>query len=111
MSEETPVRQEFPFIRPRLSIWYAVPAIGTLRYLRDLNRIKGISWRDMLKQPFLESNLKDWLTLGVSTWPAAENPRESIESTKTAFQNTAILGYQMITTLTIAIEALKLIQS
>lgn len=109
------VRQEFPFIRPRLNrlyaICYAIPAVGAIVYLRDLNRIKGISTIETLRHMFSEFDIKEWLTLGVSTWPAPESLKESQESAKTALQNGLMVAYHYITVLTITLEAAKTIQS
>lgn len=51
--------------------------------------------------------LADWLTIGASTWESPENPKESIESMKTAIQNSAFVGYHMVVTTLGAIEILN----
>lgn len=109
------VRQEFPFVRPPLTIktlmLYAIPAIGAGVYIRDLAKIKGISVKDMFKKPFSKFDLKAWLTLGVSTWPEPRNIKEANERKKTATQDGSILGYHMGTTILIAFEIAKTMQS
>ena len=100
------VRQEFPFIRPPLLIWYAIPAVGALIYLRNLNRIK----ETLAQKPSRRFNLKEWLTLGTSKWPRSKNSKEFTEATITALQNSLIMAYHTATTFVIIAEVLKIMQ-
>lgn len=99
------IRNEFPFVRPRLRLSHFIPVYGAIEYIKALQQLKGESVAESLRG----ADLKDFLSLGVFTWPEPKTSKEVIEAGKTALQNGAFVAYHTIVTYTGVNEIVRLL--
>ena len=86
------VRNEFPFIRPKIKAVHLIPFMGLIKYIKELNSLKGLSAYDIVRDIRKNADADSLISLGRKTWPDSLNSKEEAEAQKTEAQNILIVA-------------------